>query len=226
MRAYEAPPKLYMRGLGDQDREEALPEGYYHLPSDWSPDGRFLAYTNTGFAASDNELRGDVWLVDMARGRTIIPLISTPFHETNPAFSPDGRWPAYTSDESGSTELYLQAFESGETPALVGERHLVSREGALVLRWRNDGKELVYLAGDGQLYAVPIALSPKLKIGTPAALFAIGLEARAAIHAPTGFDISADGQSFLIPAVTAAERSEILVINNWEEMMRRADKRK
>jgi eukaryotic-like serine/threonine-protein kinase len=225
-RAYEAPPQQYLLGLGDQDVEEALPATYFQEPGDWSPDGRFLAFTNTAFAAADNELKGDVWLVDMARGRKVIHLISTPFHEANPAFSPDGRWLAYTSNESGRTELYVQAFESGETPSLVGERHLVSRQGALALRWRRDGKELVYLAGDGQLYAVPIGLSPTLKIGTPVPLFAISLEARAAVHAQTGFDVSADGQRLLIPVVTSAQQSEIIVIQHWEEMLRRGEKPK
>ena len=77
--------------------------------SDWSMDGRFIAFTNSS-SAINNELIGDVWLIDMARGRKVIRLISTPFHEANPTFSPGGRWLAFTSDESGWTELYVQAF--------------------------------------------------------------------------------------------------------------------
>ena len=168
------------------------------------------------FSQIDNELKGDVWLVDMARNRKVVHLINTPFHEASPAFSPDGRWLAFTSDESGRTELYVQAFEGGESPRLTGERHLVSRHGAICLRWTRDGKELFYLAWDGRLYAVPITLSPKLKIAEPAPLFTIGMEARAALHSSIGFDVSADGQRLLVPIVKSSDKSEIVVIQNWE----------
>ena len=215
-RVYDSPPKLILRGLGEQDRDEPLPEDYFQVPRDWSHDGRFLAFTNTGVAQIENELKGDVRLIDMAHGRKVVHLISSPFHEDNPAFSPDGLWLAFTSNESGRSEVYLQAFEAAGSPRLVGQRHLVSRHGALALRWRRDAKELFYLAWDGKVYAVPIALSPKLKISEPAPLFAIGTEARAAVHSLAGFDVSIDGQRFLVPVVTSPEKSEIVVIQNWE----------
>jgi Tol biopolymer transport system component/DNA-binding winged helix-turn-helix (wHTH) protein len=220
-RAYEAPPKLFVRGIGEMDADEAIPDGYFQTPTDWSHDGRFIAFGNTTFSQIDNELKGDVWLVDMAQGRKVIHLINTPFHEANPAFSPDGRWLAFTSDESGRTELYVQAFEAGESPRLVGERHLVSRQGASCLRWARNGKELFYLAGDGRLYAVPITLSPRLGIAEPAPLFSISTEARAALHSSVGFDVSADGRRFLVPVVTSSERSDIVVIQNWEAGLQR-----
>jgi Tol biopolymer transport system component/DNA-binding winged helix-turn-helix (wHTH) protein len=219
-RAYDGPPKLFVRGIGESDVDEPVPQDYFQMPSDWSRDGRFIAYNNSGFAI-DNELKGDVWLVDMARNRKVVPLIRTPFHEANPAFSPDVRWLAFTSDESGRGELYVQAFEAGESPRLIGERHLVSRQGAICLRWARDGKELFYLAWDGRLYAVPITLSPKLKIGEPAPLFTISTEARAAMHSMVGFDVSADGQRLLVPIVTSSEKSEIVVIQNWEAALQR-----
>jgi eukaryotic-like serine/threonine-protein kinase len=214
-RAYDGPPKLILRGIGERDGDEPLPQDYFQAPSDWSHDGRFIAYTNTGFAQY-NELKGDVWLIDMARNRKVVHLINTPFYEANPAFSPDSRWLAFTSDESGRSELYVQAFEAGESPRLAGERHLVSRQGASCLRWARDGKELFYLAWDGRLYAVPITLSPKLMIGEPAPLFKISTEARAAVHSLVGFDVSADRQRLLVPIVTSTEKSEIVVMQNWE----------
>ena len=220
-RAYDTPPKLFVRGIGEMDADEPIPEGYFQTPTDWSHDGRFIAFGNTTFSQIDNELMGDVWLVDMARDRKVIHLISTPFHEANAAFSPDGRWLAFTSDESGRTELYVQAFESGESPRLAGERHLVSRRGAICLRWARDGKELFYLAADGRLYAVPITLSPKLRIAEPTPLFTISTEARAALHSSVGFDVSADGRRFLVPVITSSEKSDIVVIQNWEAALQR-----
>jgi serine/threonine-protein kinase len=195
-RALEGPPKLFLRGIGENDPLEQLPEGFFQIPTDWSSDGRFIAFTNTSFGQIESELRGDVWLIDMARGRKIIPLISTPFHESNPAFSPDGRWLAFTSSETGRAEVYLQSFEASNAPHLTGERHLISRQGCASLRWRRDGKELFYLAWDGRLYGVPISLHSKPKIGKPAPLFTISTEARAAVHSLMGFDVSADGQRF------------------------------
>jgi eukaryotic-like serine/threonine-protein kinase len=220
-RTYDSPPKLFLRRLGDRDADEPLPPDYFQVSRDWSRDGRFLAFTNTGFAQIDNELKADVWLIDMARGRNVVHLIETPFHEDNPAFSPDGQWLAFTSNESGRTEVYLQAFEGGESPRLVGPRHLVSRHGAASIRWRRDGKELFYLAGDGKLYAVSIAFGPKLRISEPAPLFSMSTEARTALHSVVGFDVSLDGQRLLVPVVTSPEKSEIVVIQNWEAALRR-----
>jgi len=218
-RAYDTPPKLFVRGLGDTDTEQPLPPDYFQVPSDWSSDGRFLAYTNTGFPV-DYEQKGDVWLIDMARGNKVIHLIRTPYHEGQPAFSPDGHWLAFTSDESGHNEMYVQAFDAGEPPRLVGDRHLISRNGASALRWSRDGKELIYLAWDGRLHAIAITLSPRVKASAPVPLFALSVEARAAMHSLIGFDVSADGQSFLVPIVASAEKSEIVVIQNWEAALR------
>ena len=103
-------------------------------------------------------------MFDLAHGRKPVPLLNTRFHEANPAFSPDGKWLAFTSNESGRPELYVQAFRSGDTPGVVGERHLVSREGALAVRWRRDGKELFYLGFDGRVQAVTVRLSPETRV--------------------------------------------------------------
>jgi dipeptidyl aminopeptidase/acylaminoacyl peptidase len=165
-------------------------------------------------------MRGDVWLIDTARGRKAVQLIRSPFHEANPAFSPDGHWLAFTSNESGQTEVYLQRFEAGDSPRLVGERHLVSRQGAISLRWRRDGAELFYLAFDGRLYASPIRFSPTLKISAPARLFTVSTEARAAMHTLAGFDVSPDGKQFLVPIITSQEQSAIVVVQNWESALR------
>lgn len=220
-RAYDRGPKLFSRGIGENDVEQSAADGFFQVASDWSRDGRFIAFTNTSLTGSENTQQGDVWLIDMAHGRKVIHLIDTPFHEGAPAFSPDSRWLAFTSNESGRSEVYVQALEASETPRLVGERVLVSRHGAISLRWRRDGRELFYLAYDGHVHAVPITLSAKPKVGESAPLFMIGTEARAAIHSMQGFDVSPDGQRFLIPTITSHERSEIVVMQNWEAALPR-----
>ncbi|MBK5295067.1 MAG: PD40 domain-containing protein, partial [Acidobacteriia bacterium] len=211
------PPWISMRGLGGNDVEEALPSGDFQMPTDWSSDGRFIAFSNTGFSRFANEIQGDVWVVDLARDRKLVPLLNTQFHEANAAFSPGAKWLAFTSNESGQTELYLQAFEGAETPRMTGERYLVSRNGALAVRWRRDGNELFYLGFDGRVYAVPVTLARNPKVGVARPLFTISTEARAAIHSIVGFDVSGDGQRFVIPMVTPSmEGPSLVVVQNWE----------
>jgi DNA-binding winged helix-turn-helix (wHTH) protein len=213
------PLRIHLRGLGQDDAEEAMPAADFQVPTDWSPDGRFLAFMNTGFPRLATEQQSDVWLLDLARGRKLIPLLKTRFHETTATFSPDGKWLAFTSNESGRPEVYVQAFRSGDAPSVIGERHLVSSAGAQALRWRRDGKELFYLGFDGRVQSVPVRLSPKPHFGAATALFAISTEARAAIHSFLGFDVSADGQRFVIPVVSSLKAPSFVVVQNWEALL-------
>jgi Tol biopolymer transport system component len=160
-----------------------MPGADFQAPTDWSPDGRFVAFVNTGIPRLANEQQSDVWVLDLTRGRKPVPLLKTPFHESNPAFSPDGKWLAFTSNESGRPEVYVQAFRSGDAPSVIGERYLGSSAGAQAVRWRRDGRELFYLGLDGRVQAVPIRLSPIPHFGAATGLFTISTEARAAIHA-------------------------------------------
>lgn len=213
------PPKVHLRGLGVTETEQEMPPADFQMPTDWSPDGRFVAYVNTGFPRTANETQGDVWLLDLTRGGKPVPLLNTRFHEANPAFSPDGRWLAFTSDESGQPELYVQAFEPGDAPCLTGERYLVSRVGALAVRWRRDGKELFYLGFDGRIQGISVRLSRRPEFGPATPLFTIGAEARAAIHSLLGFDVSLDGTRFVI--ARALDTPSIVVTQNWEALLPR-----
>ena len=210
------PPQVRIRGVGENDAEEALAPDGFQMPTDWSPDGRFIVFENTGVARLSSDIQSDVLMFDLAHGRKVIPVLSTRFHESNAAFSPDGKWLTFTSNESGRPEVYVQAFESTGAPRVTGERHLITRSGAQALRWRRDGKELFYLAFDGRVYAVPVKLSPKPELGPATPLFTISTEARAAIHSILGFDVSPDGQRFLIPAVTSQDGPSLVVMQNWE----------
>jgi Tol biopolymer transport system component/DNA-binding winged helix-turn-helix (wHTH) protein len=214
------PPQLRIRGREANDpQEETLGPDGFQMPSGWSPDGRFIVFANTGTARFPSETQSDVLLFDLANGRKAIPLLSTRFHEANATFSPDGRWLTFTSNESGRAEVYIQAFESATgTPRVTGERHLVTRSGAQTLRWRADGKELFYLAFDGRVYSVPARFSGgKPEFGPPAPLFDIPVEARAAIHSVLGFDVTPDGERFLVPSVSSALAGPSLVLlQNWE----------
>jgi Tol biopolymer transport system component len=214
-----SPPRVHVRGSEASDAEQTMAAADFQMPADWSPNGRFIAYVNTGFPRVANDTQGDIWVFDLARDGAPVPLLTTRFHEANPAFSPDGRWLAFTSNESGRPEVYIQAFQSTASPAVVGPRYRVSRDGAQALRWRRDGRELFYLGFDGRVQAVPVTLSAKPGFGPATPLFTISTEARAAIHSVVGFDVSADGQRFVIPTVSSAEGPSLMVVQNWEALL-------
>src|SRR4030095_1633135 len=96
-------------------------------------------------------------------------------------FSPDGKWLAFLSNESGQSEIYIQALDCGnDSLRVTGERFLISRLGAQCLRWRKNGRELYYMGADGRVYAVPLAFGAgRVRAGQPEALFTIDAEARA-----------------------------------------------
>lgn len=214
-------PRLGLSSVSGTPEKEALPDTGFMAPTDWSPDGRFILYNNSALPAITPVAASDVFAIDMARHRKVIPLLSTPFYEYNAVFSPDGQWLAFLSNESGQAEIYIQALDrSNDSLRVTGDRFLISRQGAQCLRWRKNGKELFYLGFDGRVYAVPIALrGSKVRAGQPEPLFTIDAEARAAIHSVVSFDVSPDGSRFVIPSMTPGESSAIVVLQNWESLV-------
>ena len=211
------PPRLAVGGLAESDPIELLPSGGFQTPTDWSLDGRFIAFANNGFPRFANEAQGDILLADLQQKGKIIPLLTTRFHEANAAFSPDSKWLAFTSNESGRSELYLQAFEAGQSPRLVGPRHRASERGARAVRWRRDGREIFSLGFDGRVHAIAVTPGAVPKFGPAQPLFPIAPAAFAAAHSVVGFEVSPDGQRFAIPIVnTAIEGPSIVVVQNWE----------
>ena len=206
-----------MDGAADN---EPVPDTGFMVPTDWSPDGRFILYNNSALPAITNDYPSDVFAVDLARGRKVIPLLKTPFYENSAVFSPDGRWLAFLSNESGEAQIYMQALDRGnDSLRVVGERFLISPRGAQCLRWRKDGKELFYLGSEGRVYSVPLVISSgRVRAGQPEALFTIDAEARATIHAAPSFDVSADGSRFVIPSMRPGESSALVVLQDWESL--------
>jgi len=213
-RALGSGPKLYIKGLAEQDREESLPSAEFQLPTEWSRDGRFVLFQ------SQNVIDGNVGIIDL-QTRKLTWILESPAHETSPVFSPDGKWIAFVSNDSGRLEAYAQAFRPGETPRLYGERVRISTYGAQLIRWRGDGKELCYLGMDGFIYSVPVAMVPRLKVGTPVPLFRVSVASRAVLPSAFGFDVSTDGSRFLLPVVREPLNSHLVVIQGWESFLRR-----
>ncbi len=184
-----------------------------------SPDGRFLLFTGP--------LPGpaDIQAVDLSRvpeAREAIPVVSTTgFNEANARFSPDGRWFAYASDASGTTEIYVRPFNPSAAPGAplsVGGQVLVSKGGATFggAFWRRDGKELFYLAADGTVMSVAISTEPTFSVsGPPQALFKVPPNV-------LFFDVSRDGERFLIPVPEGAGASAppYKVVLNWTSTLK------
>ena len=165
-------------------------------PTDWSPDGHWLLYN-----LLTSKTRGDIWIVPVDGSAPGHPLLQTPFNEGDAVFSPDGRWIAYDSDESGQSQIYVQAFPG------PGDRIQVSTSGGSLPKWRHDGKELFYITSDGAIAAVDVrAAGSNLAPGAPRELFALTL----------GDDYvpSPDGQTFIVHSsnATVSQRPATIVI--------------
>ena len=175
-------------------------------PNGFSPDGRFLIYD-----VHDPQRRQDLFILPTSGDRKPIPFLTTPADETFGQFSPDGKWIAYSSDESGRREVYVQGFAPDRVPATAVGKWLVSSAGGDRPRWRRDGKELFYLAPDGKMMAVPVKSAATFELGLPVPLF----ETRTVGFYP--YDVSPDGR-FLIntPIESEASSTPITVVLNWQ----------
>jgi Tol biopolymer transport system component len=172
----------------------------------WSPDGRFLLY------AVNEALNTliDLWVVP-TDGRKPVPFLQTRFNEEQGRFSPDGRWVAYVSDQSGIMEVYVRVFapDFSAGSASTGGSVQVSRGGGTAPRWRGDGNELFYLAPDGKMMAVAVTAGLEFRGASPIPLF----------QTPSGAivgDVSADGKRFLLATPVGPSHSPpFTVVLNW-----------
>jgi Tol biopolymer transport system component len=203
-------PQLLRRDLATGRDEELIPEGQtFRLAQDVSPDGKTLVYTERGEGGVFN-----LWMLPLGSGGKPIPLIQSPFSKREVRFSPDGRFLALISNESGRNEVYVTPFPG------PGERVRVSTAGAIHLRWSRDGRELFYISPEERLISVPVRTSPALELGTATTLFSLQSErgAPGALNNGTSsvFDVSPDGKRFLVvlPEILG-DRFPITVVADW-----------
>ena len=169
----------------------------------WAPDGRHLAFYDTTVSGRDIRV--------LPVGDDPEPFLVTPFNERIPMFSPNGLWLAYVSNESGSDEVYVRPYPG------PGGKRLVSTEGGTEPQWSRDGRELFYRQG-ARLMAVPVSAGPDFSAGTPQALFD-GYETDR--NGITNYDVSQDGQRFLMVQGEAGSLTKIIVAQNWVEELKR-----
>jgi serine/threonine protein kinase len=201
----QGPRNIYQKSATGAGKEELLIKTDSNIfPADWSADGRFILYM-----VNDPKTKLDVWVLPLAGDQKPFPFLQTETNERAARFSPDGRWIAYTSDESGVNQIYVQSFPDS------GGKRQVSTNGGYYLAWRRDGKELFYVAADKKMMAVDVkADGPNFEVGTPKPLFDLRVPSFNA--AQTQFAVTADGQKFLV-ANSYGELSSapIEVVLNW-----------
>ncbi|HME37209.1 MAG TPA: protein kinase [Candidatus Sulfotelmatobacter sp.] len=168
-----------------------------------SPDGRYLVFLRR----TPSQPVLDLWVLPLFGDRKPFPLVQTAFVKTTPAVSPDGKWLAYSSNESGRSEVYITAFPGG------GAKWQVSTSGGSAAHWRRDGKELFFLDTTDNIVAVDVNLSGTApQLGVPHVLFQAS-----AIQRQNGpFDVTADGKKFLVNVGNLKEGSDPLtLVLNW-----------
>jgi Tol biopolymer transport system component/predicted Ser/Thr protein kinase len=199
---------LYSKSLAGSGNEELLlASAEIKNPYDWSPDGRFVLYRTVSPTTGD-----DLWALPIDGDRKPVAVAQTNFEERDGQFSPDGKWIAYQSNESDRFEIYIQSFPG------PGAKSRISTSGGAQVRWRGDGKELFYIAADGQLMAVSIRFAPdgqSVEAGASVPLFATRVGGFLQGINRQQYVVSPDGQRFLMNTVMEEPASPITLMLNW-----------
>jgi eukaryotic-like serine/threonine-protein kinase len=198
---------LFVMRADQPGSEEILVASEFAKSADaWSPDGRSVI-----FEATIPQNRQDLWLLPLEGDRKPVPYIATHFTETNARFSPDGRWVAYTSDVSGTPEVYVRPFRE------AGGTWRVSNRGGQTPSWKGDGREIYYLAPDGMVMAAPVMGAAPFETGTPKPLFKIAVP-----ESPDPqYDVSPNGERFVVNHRISSKEEPINVLVNWAAALRK-----
>jgi serine/threonine protein kinase/Tol biopolymer transport system component len=194
---------------GSEKEQSLFHTSLYVLPSDWSPDGRVIAYVE-----QPPKTAMDLWLLPLTGERKPVVYLQTPFNESGAQFYPvvggGSSWMAYQSNESGRDQVYVQAIPAS------GAKYQISTEGGTEPRWRRDGRELFYISGDQKLVAVPITAGTAIQIGQSEPLFAnAGMDS---------FVPSKGGDRFLISVPASGDKaatSPITVVTDWQAALKK-----
>ena len=196
-------PDIAVKAVGGTGEVEVLLEAEgIQSPSSWSPDGKHLLYFNL-----DPETSWDVNVLPLEGDQTPRPFIKTPFVELRSRFSPDGRWVAYQSNESGRFEIYVQAFPG------PGGKWQISTAGGQEPQWGPDGRELLYLSPERQLVRVEVQTGQTFVAGIPEAMFPVSLRS---VTTNNRYLIAPDGQRFLLLSSLIEDSTPpTTVVVNW-----------
>jgi eukaryotic-like serine/threonine-protein kinase len=197
---------IYLKDANGVGEAELLLKGTNYTSS-WSKDGRFIFLVRHG-----EKTQSDIWVLPLFGDRKEYPLLNSAFDEVTPEISPDGRWLAYRSDESGSAEIYVRSFTAD---GKVGpDKKRISINGGSQPEWRPDGKELFYLSNDLQMMSVGVKTGGTEFENTPRALFKARM--LIGVRAAREYAVTSDGQKFLIGTLIGEPTARPpTVILNW-----------
>jgi eukaryotic-like serine/threonine-protein kinase len=199
---------IYIRDVATgAERPAAVSEGD-KVASSWSPDGTMIFYDALGLASGT-----DIRYVTVADGKSH-PYAATQFLESSAKMSPDGKWIAFQSNDSGQPEIYVAPFPP------TGAKWAVSQNGGIAPRWRGDGRELFFIQPSNQhVMAVPVDLGVTPEIGKPVPLFRVQVSSGVA-----PWDVSADGQRIIAAAHRGPEpvREPMTLVQNFDVALREA----
>jgi len=202
---------LYMKSAnGSGDEQLFFESNRDKYVSDWSRDGRYLTFTSTG----DPKTKADLWVLPLFGDRKAIPLVQTEFNEGQASFSPDTRWIAYGSDESGRSEIYARLLDGS------GGKFQISTNGGRRAFWRADGRQIFFSSIDRKLQVAYVTMNAtSLSVDSVATLF--DFESRSI---PTNAidDVGADGKQFLAVVTDSKQTSTpITLVVNWDEELKK-----
>jgi Tol biopolymer transport system component len=202
---------IYVKTVGGAERLLFSSSDMKHV-EDWSADGRLLIF---------RVLLGRNPIYGLPLSQPSIPnlLFESPFLKDKVHLSPDGKWVAFQSDDPGIAQAYIASF-----PAFT-DRRQVSADGGVQPRWRNDGRELLYLSPDRKLMSVDIQPGPPFQAGTPKVLFQTRITRDPSFDSADLYNPSSDGKKFLLQepldSLTNAPTTPITVVLNWTSLLKK-----
>jgi eukaryotic-like serine/threonine-protein kinase len=189
-----------------------LSSGMQQALCDWSPDGQFLMFRN-GFSGAGDGF--DLWMLPLFGDRKPFPYVTGPGDQQYAQFSPDGKWVAYVSDETGRNEVYVAPFPK------TGAKWQVSQNGGMLPRWRRDGAELLFAGfNSGQFMAAKVnGRGANFEVGEVRELFTMNNMSPSI--ASEQYDVSADGKHFLVITTGEAGTLPLTLVQNWRAELKR-----
>ncbi len=208
------PFDLYEKpAIGAGDEKLIFHSENYKQANDWSSDRRYIIYEEIL-----PKTNSDLWILPLSGESRPSPYLATEFNEAHSQFSPDGKWVAYASDETGRPEVYVQSF-----PIVTGTKRQISTAGGDQPTWRRDQKELFYLAADGRLMAVPVTITAGFEPGVPAPLFQTHFGYNPIASSERNqYTVTTDGQRFLLENLAKlTSETPINVVLNWPALLKK-----
>jgi Tol biopolymer transport system component len=191
---------LYQMNSNGDAQEPLYASNENKYASSWSANGKFILF--------GTDRQDGIWLLPLegAGQHKAVPLLQSQAHERFGVFSPDSRWIAYVSNDSGKPEVYLQQFSFPLSSSLNGPKVLISRGGGTSPHWRADGKEIFYRASDGKIVSLPLTTDPALRLGVPKSLFT----------SDRLWEVTGDGNRFLVSVPVEQGVPPFTVVLNWQ----------